>query len=112
MKAKRVSIFINEADRWHGRPLHLELLQALAKEGIAGATVVRGVAGYTKRGGITTTSLVDAGGLLPLVIEFIDSEENVERMLPRIAGMVGDRLVTTAEVEVRHGGAVRGQADG
>ena len=105
MKAKRVSIFVNEADRWHGRPLHLMLLEALAKEGIAGATVVRGVAGYTKSRGITTTSLVDAGGSLPLVIEFVDEEQHIDRMLPMIYAMVGNRLVTTSDTEIRHGGA-------
>ncbi|HXE89346.1 MAG TPA: DUF190 domain-containing protein [Terriglobales bacterium] len=105
MKAKRVSIYINEADQWHGRPLHLELMQALAKEGMAGATVLRGVAGYTRAAGISTTSLVDAGGLLPLVIEFIESEENIERMMPTITKMVGNRLVTVTEVDIRHGGA-------
>jgi hypothetical protein len=105
MKAKRVSIFINEADQWRGRPLHIELLQALAKGGIAGATVVRGVAGYTKSRGIATTSLVDAGGLLPLVLEFIDSEENVERLLPMLYEMVGNRLIATSDLDIRHGGA-------
>lgn len=108
MKAKRVSIFINEGDRWHGRPLHLELLRALAKEGIAGATVLRGVAGYTKAAGIATTSLVDAGGRLPLVIEFIDAEENVERILPVIQNMIGNRLVTIMDVDIRYGGMFPG----
>ncbi len=105
MHAKRVSIFINEADKWRGRPLHIELLQALAKEGIAGATVVRGVAGYTKSGGIATTSLVDAGGLLPLVVEFIDGAEHVERILPMLKEMVGKRLIIATDTEIRHGGA-------
>ena len=107
MKAKRVSIFINEGDKWHGVLLHLELLRALAKEGIAGATVVRGVAGYTRSAGIATTSLVDAGGRMPLIVEFVDSEENVERMLPVIVKMIGNRLVTTMDVDVRSGGAFR-----
>jgi len=107
MNAKRVSIFINEADKFHGRPLHLELLRALAKEGIAGATVLRGVAGYTRSAGICTTSLVDAGGLLPLVVEFIDAEGHVESILPKIVGMVGDRLITLSELEIRHGGALQ-----
>jgi len=104
MKAKRVSIFINEGDKAHGVLLHIALLRALAKEGIAGATVVRGVAGYTISAGIATTSLVDAGSRLPLIVEFIDSEENVERMLSAIVKMIGNRLVTTTDVDVRHGG--------
>ena len=105
MNALRVSIFINESDHWHHGPLHLELLKELAKQGIAGATVVRGVAGYTRSRGISTTSLVDAGGTLPLVIEFIDEEHHVERILPAIRTMVGNRLITSYPVQIRHGGA-------
>ncbi len=40
MEAKRVSIFIDEPDKWHGRPLHIELPRALANQGMAGATVI------------------------------------------------------------------------
>jgi len=105
MNATKVSIFINESDRFQGKALHLQLLHALGKEGLAGATVVRGVAGYTRSAGISTTSLVDAGGTLPLVIEFIDEPEHVERILPMLETMVGNRLIVTAEVTIRHGGA-------
>jgi PII-like signaling protein len=103
----RVSIFINEGDRWHGAALHLQLLRALEKNGIAGATVVRGVAGYTRADGITTTSLVDVGHKLPLVVEFIDDQGHVERMLPELEEMVGERLITTSEIAIRHGGAFK-----
>jgi hypothetical protein len=96
----RVSIYVNEADEWRGRPLHLEILQMLHRRGIAGGTVLRAVAGFTGKGGVETTSLVDAGGKLPLVIEFIDSEANVERVIPELRKMVGDRLIVRARVEV------------
>lgn len=109
MQALRVSIFINEGDKWHGKPLHLELLQALAHQGIAGATVVRGVAGYTRSAGISTTSLVDAGGKLPLVVEFIDVDDDVDRLMPTIKEMIGNRLVITSPVSIRHGGAFPAQ---
>lgn len=109
MQALRVSIFINEGDKWHGKPLHLELLQALAHQGIAGATVVRGVAGYTRSAGISTTSLADAGGKLPLVVEFIDVDDDVDRLMPTIKEMIGNRLVITSPVSIRHGGAFPAQ---
>jgi PII-like signaling protein len=105
MNMTRVSIFINESDQWRGRPLHLQLLEFLSQEGIAGATVVRGVAGYTRWEGATATSPADAGGMLPLVVEFIDSGEHVERILPTLEQMVGDRLIATSNVSIRHGGA-------
>jgi PII-like signaling protein len=49
---------------------------------------------------VVTTSLVDAGGKLPLVIEYVDSPEHVARMLPRLREMVGTRLMTTEDVEI------------
>lgn len=99
-KAVRVSIYINEADEWHRKPLHLELLRALHAEGIAGGTVLRAVAGFTARGAVETTSLVDAGGKLPLVIQIIDTAEKVEAVMPTIKRMAGHRLVVRDPVEI------------
>ena len=107
MHPVRVSIFMNEGDRWHGLPLHIQLLKALEKNGIAGATVIRGVAGYTRSEGICTTSLVDVGHKLPLVLEFIDEERHIEQVLPELEEMVGNRLITTSDIAVRHGGAFK-----
>lgn len=100
MIQRQVSVYINEGDEWRRRPLHLEILRMLHGEGLAGATVVRGVAGFTGRGGVHSTSLVDAGGRLPLVVQFVDSAENVERVLPRLREMAPARLITLADVEV------------
>ena len=95
----RISIYINEADEWRHRPLHLELLRRLYDAGIAGGTVLRGVAGFTHSTGLATTSLVDAGGRLPLVVEFIDSAEKVEAILPHLREMVGQRLIVREPVQ-------------
>jgi hypothetical protein len=99
-EAIRVSVYINEADEWHRRPLHLEVLRMLHEQGLAGGTVLRAVAGFTGHGGVETTSLVDAGGKLPLVIEFIDAIENVERVMPVLKEMVGHRLIVRHLVEI------------
>lgn len=99
-KAVRVTIYVNEADEWEGKPLHLEILRFLRQDGHAGGTVLRGVAGFTRAAGIVTTSLVDAGGKLPLVIEFVDTTESVARAVPKLRKMVGDRLITTEEVSI------------
>jgi PII-like signaling protein len=95
----RVSIYVNEADQWRHRPLHLEVLRMLHERGVAGGTVLRAVAGFTGKGGVETTSLVDAGGRLPLVIEFIDTREKVEAVLPELRQMVGARLLVRERVE-------------
>lgn len=98
-RAKLVSIYINEADEWQRKPLHLEILRFLHAQGVAGGTVVRAVAGFTGAGGVQTTSLVDAGGRLPLVVQFVDSEVNVTRVLPRLREMARQRLIILQDVE-------------
>ncbi len=95
----RISVYINEADEWRRRPLHLEVLRMLHERGVAGGTVLRAVAGFTGKGNVETTSLVDAGGKLPLVIEFVDSAEKVESVLPEVRTMVGERLIVREQVE-------------
>jgi PII-like signaling protein len=64
------------------------------------ATVVNCVAGYTKEQGLTTRSLVDGGGLLPVKVEFIASEEQLQCLLPAIRKMVGRRTLTITDVEI------------
>ena len=96
----RVSVYVNEADEWRGRPLHLEVLRMLHRHGLAGGTVLRAVAGFTGKGGVETTSLVDAGGKLPLVIDFVDAAEKVEGAMIELRKMVGTRLIVRHAVEV------------
>ena len=99
-RTKQVSVYINETDEWRRKPLHLEILRMLHREGLAGGTVVRAVAGFTGTSGVQTTSLVDAGGKLPLVVQFVDAEENVARVLPTLRQMAPARLITVHDVEV------------
>jgi hypothetical protein len=100
LRQKQVSVYINEADEWRRKPLHLEVLRMLHAAGLAGGTVVRAVAGFTGGAGVQTTSLVDAGGKLPLVVQFVDTAENVARVLPRLREMARDRLITVHDVEI------------
>ena len=102
-KAVQVSIYLNEADEWHRRPLHLEMLKYLREQEVAGATVLHAVAGFTGRGRVKTSTLVDAGGKLPLVLTFIDTEEHVERVLPHIKEMAPHRLIVSEKVTLESG---------
>lgn len=95
-----VSIYLNEADRWEHRPLDLEILKFLFDSGCAGGTVLRGLAGFTKGSGIVTTSLVDVGSKLPVVVQFVERSSVVDRVLPTLRRMAGTRLITLQEVEV------------
>jgi uncharacterized protein len=102
-KAVQVSVYLNEADEWHRRPLHLEMLKYLREQEVAGATVLHAVAGFTGRGRVKTSTLVDAGGKLPLVLTFIDADEHVDRVLPHIREMAPHRLIVTEKVTLESG---------
>jgi PII-like signaling protein len=101
--AVQISIYLSEADEWHHRPLHLELLKFLREQEIAGATVLHAVAGFTGRGRVKTTTLVDAGGKLPLVLTFVDTAEQVARVLPQVKQMASHRLIVREDVTIEAG---------
>jgi uncharacterized protein len=101
--AIQISIYLSEADEWRHRPLHLELLKYLREQQIAGATVLHALAGFTGRGRVKTSTLVDAGGKLPLVLTFVDTAEHIDRVLPTIKEMTGQRLIVRENVTVEAG---------
>ncbi len=101
--AVQVTIYLNEADQWHHRPLHLEILNYLRTENVAGATALHAIAGFTGRQKLQTTHLVDAGGKLPVVITFIDTDEHVNRVLPRLREMAAHRLMVRENVVIEQG---------
>lgn len=95
-----VRIFIGESDRWQGRPLADALIERLRREGFAGATVLRGLAGFGARSVVHTAHLLELSQDLPLVIEVVDTEEHVKRLEPILDEMVADGLVTLEKVKV------------
>ena len=95
-----VRIFFGESDKWHHQPLDTALLERLRREGFAGATVFRGVAGFGANSVIHTSHLLELSSDLPVVVEVVDTEEQVERLLPILDEMVDDGLVTVEKVRV------------
>jgi PII-like signaling protein len=101
--AVQVTMYLNEADQWHRRPLHMEVLNYLRKEGVYAATAVHTVAGFLGRHKVETSHLVDAGGKLPVVITFVDTDEHVSRVLPILKEMAANRLIVRENVVLEHG---------
>jgi CBS domain-containing protein len=98
--AQQVWIFLGESDQWHGRPLSLALLELLKRNGIAGGTVLRGIAGYGAHSFIHTASLVELSSDLPIIVTFVDRPDRIARVMPDILEMVREGLITTTPVEV------------
>lgn len=99
-EAMLLRIFLGERDRYGGRPLY-EAIVAKARElKLAGATVLRGPMGYGRNAHIHRANLLDISEDLPVVVEIVESQSNVERLLPELQGMMGSGLVTLEKVKV------------
>jgi len=99
--AQRLCIYIGESDRWRGKPLYAALLETLRAHDLAGATVVRGVAGFGARSRVIhTATILRLSEDLPLRIEVVDAPDKIARALELIAPMVPEGLMTLEEVQV------------
>ena len=97
-------MYLTEGDSWHHRPLHLEILKYLREESVAGAVVFHSVAGFLGRSKVRTAHLVEgAGGDLPVVVTFVDTDEHVDRVLPKLREMVTHRLIVREKVVIEQG---------
>jgi PII-like signaling protein len=96
-----VRVFVGDSAKWRHQALHRALLERLRHEGFAGATVYHGVAGFGANSTIRTTNIVDLSADLPVVIEVVDDDERVQKLLPILDEMVtGGALVTMEKVQV------------
>ena len=98
--AKRLRIYIGEADSWEGKSLYKALVLKAKELDLAGATVFQGCMGYGANSRIHTASLIDLSADLPLMIEIIDSAEYIEKFLPYLDLMVKEGMVTVDDIQV------------
>jgi len=93
-------IFIGEEDKFDGRPLHEALVTLFKKEGFHGATVLRGVAGFGAHSVYHTDRILRLSRDLPIIVEVVDTPENVDRVMPKIDEMMSGGLITVEKVTV------------
>lgn len=100
-EARLLRIFVGESDSHDGRPLYQAIVEVLRREGLAGATVLRGIEGFGKSSRLHTAHILRLSEDLPIVIECVDSADRIEAILPSLDAMIGDGLVTLERVDVR-----------
>ena len=93
-------IFIGESDTVHGKPAYQVLLETLKARGLAGATVLRGIAGFGAASHIHSSRLLRLSQDLPVLIEVVDSQERLDGVLPEIEPLIGEGLITMEKVRV------------
>lgn len=97
---KLLRIFIGESDKWQGKPLYQEIVTLARKEGMAGATAIKGFMGFGCKSHMHTAKLLRLSEDLPIVIEIVDGEEKIKAFIGRLDQMVSDGLVTLENVSV------------
>jgi PII-like signaling protein len=93
-------IHIGERDKYRGRPLYEAIVQLLRQQHFAGATVLRGIAGFGATARLHTEKVLRLSLDLPLIVECVDTEEKIQAILPQLDEMIGGGLITLERAKV------------
>ena len=99
-RARMLRIHFGERDRWKGTPLHEAIVAKCQELGIAGVTVYRGIEGYGGSTRIRQSSLWKFSQDAPIMVSIIDRQEQIEKLLPHLDGMVDEGLIAISDVDV------------
>ena len=94
-------IFVGESDRHEGKPLYEWLVRKAREEGLAGATVLRGIEGFGAHSRLHTAKILRLSEDLPIIIEIVDALEKIEAFMPIVDGVIAEGLATLERVQVR-----------
>lgn len=109
-KAQMLRIHFGENDKWNDKPLYRAIVEKCRELDIAGATVFRGIEGYGASTLIRRSHLFSFSSDAPIMVSVIDSEEQIQKLLPHLDQMVDQGLIAISAVEVIkyvHQGGVR-----
>jgi uncharacterized protein len=99
-KAVKVTLYLSDGAKHHGVPVYSSILDFLFNNGIAGATVVKGVAGFGAAHRLHSAHIVEISDDLPIKIEFIESREKVDEVLPELEKRTGSGLIEIQETTI------------
>ena len=99
-KAVKVTLYLSDGARHHGIPVYSSILDYLFHSGIAGATVVKGVAGFGAKHRLHSAHILEISDHLPIKIEFIETREKVELVLPELEKRTGSGLIEIQETTI------------
>jgi hypothetical protein len=99
-EAELLRIFIGENDKHQGRPLYEVIVAEARRQGLAGATVLRGTLGFGANSRIHTAKILRLSEDLPMVVEIVDEPQKIQEFLPDIDAMMTEGLITLERVRV------------
>jgi PII-like signaling protein len=102
--AKKVTIYLGEDVHRGHAPLYLAILNFLFSRRVSGATVIKGVAGFGAHHHMHTSRILEMSENLPIKIEFVETSEGLQRILPELLELSGDAMVDVQDTNVLHAG--------
>lgn len=99
-KAVKVTLYLSDGAKHHGVPVYSSILDFLFHSGIAGATVVKGIAGFGSRHRLHSAHILEISDHLPVKIEFIETREKVDAVMPELEKMTGSGLIEIQETMI------------
>ena len=99
-KAVKVTLYLSDGAKQHHIPVYTSILDFLFHSGIAGATVLKGVAGFGAAHRLHSAHILEISDHLPIKIEFIETREKVEAILPALEKLAGSGLIEVQETMV------------
>ena len=97
---KLLRIFIEESDKWQGKPLYQEIIRMAREKKMAGATAIKGFAGFGCKSHMHTAKLLRLSEDLPVIIEIVDSDEKVSEFIGNLDEIIQEGLITTEKINV------------
>jgi len=99
-KAVKVTIYLSDGAKLHGVPVYSSVLDFLFHSGIAGATVLKGVAGFGAKHRIHSAHILEISDHLPVLVQFIETRQKVEEILPELEKRAGSALIEMVETDI------------
>jgi len=99
-KAVKVTLYMSDTAKHHGDPVYTSVLDFLFKQGIAGATAVKGVAGFGAKHRMHAAHILEISDHLPIRIEFIDTKEKVDAIMDELQNRCGCGLIEVQETSI------------
>ena len=99
--AVKLSIYLSDGAKHHGMPVYTSLLDFFFKNGVYGATVFKGVAGFGSTHRIHSAHILEISDHLPIKIEILETREKIEALLPEIEKRTGCGIIEIQETTIR-----------
>jgi len=103
--ATLLRLYVGEKDRLDHRPLYEAIVLRAREHGLAGATVLRGLLGFGASSLLHTAKILRLSDDLPVVIEIVDADHQIESFLPVLEEMMPSGLATLEKVRIRRYGS-------